>query len=391
MSKKKTGKKRQTGFVNQIELKTISRARKDIASWKRALRMTEIQDNPKYYLLQQLYDDIMLDALLTSQYKNRELKVLSEPIVILNSNGKVDEKQTKIINEKSFVADINKAIFEARFYGYSLIEFSYDKQGNLVVESIPRYNLDPKGGFVYPDYTEDKKINYRELSEFGTWILEFKDKGDKYGLLNKAVPHVLFKRFAHSAYSEFAEIYGIPPRVLKTDVQDPVAMQRGKQMMQEMGAAAWMIIDESEEFEFARGVSSNGDVYSNLINLCNNELSMLISGAIIGQDTKNGSRSKDESSRKMLQELINNDLQWIAQNWNNIVIPALIKIGELKGDVSYGYQPEEDLEGLWKKTTEALPYYDIDPNWLKSKFGIEIIGKRNQGQNLNHTADDFFD
>ncbi|WP_446662918.1 phage portal protein family protein, partial [Flavobacterium psychrophilum] len=35
-------------------------------------------------------------------------------------------------------------------------------------------------------------------------------------MLNKAVSHVLFKRFAQSCWSELCEIYGIPPRVLKT-------------------------------------------------------------------------------------------------------------------------------------------------------------------------------
>lgn len=34
-------------------------------------------------------------------------------------------------------------------------------------------------------------------------------------------------------------------------------------MLREMGAAAAFVIDTTEEFQFAQGVTTNGDVYSN--------------------------------------------------------------------------------------------------------------------------------
>ena len=57
---------------------SITNTRQDIASWKRSVQLAQKIENPKWYLLQQLYDDISIDALLTSQYKNRLLKSLSE-------------------------------------------------------------------------------------------------------------------------------------------------------------------------------------------------------------------------------------------------------------------------------------------------------------------------
>ena len=64
-----------------------------------------------------------------------------------------------------------------------------------------------------------------------------------YGLLNKAVPHALFKKFAHSCWSELCEIYGIPPRYIKTNTQDPEMLDRAEQMLRDMGSAAYFIID----------------------------------------------------------------------------------------------------------------------------------------------------
>jgi phage gp29-like protein len=362
-------------YGSTIVKNAVSNTRQDISGWKRAESLAQKTELPKWHLLQALFDDIEKDALLTSQYKNRLLKSLSERIVLKKPNGDVDEEQTEMINNSVFAKEINRHILDANFRRVSLMELNINAEGVLEVELIPRKNIDPEGGFLYPDYTEDKKVNYRELPEFGTWLLEFGEKGT-LGLLNAAVPHVLFKKFAQSCYSELCEIFGIPPRVLKTNTHNPASMQRGKKMMREMGAAAWMIIDENESFDFAKGSTTNGDVYTNLINLCNNEISMLISGAIIGQDTKNGSRSKDESSQTMLQVLIDNDLRTLEMHWNTTVIPALQRIGVLKGDLIYGYEPTEDKSQLWKITQGLLPFKQIDDEWIKDKFGVEVTGDK---------------
>ena len=378
-------------YSASIAPKAVASTRKDIASWKTAEKLTNLLDFPRWYLIQQLFKEIKLDALLTSQLKNRKLKACSEYIILKKANGDVDEEQTKFINKSNFTTEINKLILDSIYHGHSLIELSFNAEKVLQTDLLPRENVDPKNGRLFPDYTEDTFTPYREVSEYGTWLLEFGEKGD-LGLLNNAVPHVLFKRFAQSCWSELCEIYGIPPRVMKTNTQDPAMVKRGETMMRDMGAAAWFIIDESESFEWAKGVNTNGDVYSNLMTFCNNEISMLITGAVIGQDTQNGSRSKDESGQEMLQTLIDSDLLLLNQAWNTTVIPALLKIGVLKGDISYGYEQTEDLAQLWTMTKESLPYFDVKPEWVKEKFGVEVVGKREvpKQNNLNLGAD-FFD
>jgi len=376
-------------YAPKIVKKAIARTRQDIADWQRALRLTDLEENPKWDKLQRLYKEVSNDALFTSQYNNRKLKTLSRKPILVNANGEPDEEQTLLLQTAKWANEINKYIIDSRFYGYSLIEFSFDKQG-LKVTQIPREHIDPVNGVVYPDLSGTDTIMYRNTPEYNVWLLEFKD--EEYGLLNKVVPHILFKRFSQSAWSELAEIYGIPPRVLKTNTQDPKALSRGEEMMTDMGAAAWFIIDETENFEFAQGVATNGDVYANLINLCNNEISMVISGAIIGQDTKHGNRSKEESSMNMLDTLIANDLLYIKQEWNLKIIPALQKIGVLKGDLRFTFEQTEDIEQLWKMTTEALPYFNIDTEWVKNKFGIEVTEVKNKTDKTDLNADiDFFD
>ncbi|WP_143394639.1 phage portal protein family protein, partial [Flavobacterium branchiophilum] len=312
-----------------------------------------------------------------------------------------EEQTTKLKNSPIF-RQLTMAILDNLYYGYSLVELTLAPSpsgkagvGNElvpVVTTLPRTNVVPQKGLFYKDYTQDKTTAYREMPEFGTWILEF--NSNELGLLNKAVSHVLFKRFAQSCWSELCEIYGIPPRVLKTNTQDGTMLRRGEQMMRDMGSAAWFIIDSTENFEWAKGVATNGDVYNNLINLCNNEISMLISGAVIGQDTKNGSNGKEQSSQDMLWQLVQSDMEQAEQYWNNTIIPALVNIGFIKGEIYFEFDPQEDTQQLYERAIGFLGTgnYAITPDYILKKFGLEVIEKSPltpKGGTLNFDEDFF--
>jgi len=368
---KGTGK----NYVSGIVPKTITQTRKDIKEWLSAQQLATAAENAKRYPLYNLYAEIQKDLHLRSQINNRMLKSLSRAFVIKDKNGKINQELTDLLNNQNWVYGINKAILETVYNGHSLVELNYENE-KLTTTLIPRQNVDPVNGLIFFDYTDDgKKVEYRKQKEYGSWLMEFGDNKD-LGLLNGCVPHVLFKRFAQSCWSELAEIYGIPPRVMKTNTQDKTMVNRAKQMMTDMGSAAWFIIDDSESFEFAKGVTTNGDVYKNLITLCNNEMSMGISGAVVGQDTANGSNAKETASISIVQDLVDSDLTLLEQHWNTTVIPGLVLLGIVPEGVSFGFDPTEDLTELWKMTVQAANFLEVDPAWVKTKFGIEVVGAK---------------
>lgn len=387
----KIGKQRKI-YTDLVD-KTISLTRQDISKWKTAWQNAINSDHPIRYLIYNLYEsDVLQDALLSSQLENRRQATLGATFNLLTNNT-IDEKLTEEHQNTELFGELISQILNTRFFGHSLLELDWDETGKkLMVNLIPRQNVLPTKGVVVKDYVDNADgVKYRELPEFGTWILEF-GKNDDIGILNKAVPHILFKKFAQSCWSELAEIYGIPPRVYKTDTQDPQALARGKRMMTDMGSAAWFIIDTTEEFEWAKGVSTNGDVYNNLIRLSDNQISLLIQGAIIGQDTEHGSYGKDAAGINLLDSLIMADMAMVEMYMNSKVMPALEKIGVVPVGTTFKFEIAENASELWKMTVEALPYYDIDPEWVKDKFGIEVTGKReiNAFENQLNASESFF-
>ncbi len=374
MAEEKDTKSHAPTLTPRVIKKSISQTRRDIADWKWSKQIATSPGEPKMYLLQDIFSDVVLDALLTSQINNRREQTISAPYEMVTPDEKQDEKLTKIIQGIPIVTDMLGHIWDSEWYGYSVVEMSV-KSGLKAVELINRRNIIPANGRFYPDTSMNNYIEYREVSEFGKWILEFSSDG--LGMLDKVVPHVLFKKFAQSCWSELCEIYGIPPRVMKTETRDPEMLDRAESMMREVGAAAWFIIDNTEEFQFANGVNTNGDVYSNLINLCNNEISMLVSGAVIGQDTKHGNESKEKTSMQLLDRLVDADKRMVENYMNTVVIPAWIRIGWIPGTTSrFRFKTVEDTDKLWQFTKELLPYKDVDNAFIEEKFGIKVSDKQ---------------
>lgn len=379
---------RREGYITRIVPKTITRTRADIALWKSALRAADNVDNPRRTRLQRLYADIMQDAHLTSLVELRMQSLLGAPFT-LKANGTVNEEVTAMLSAASWKRDLDRFAWEEILYGHSLIELTTSPDGGPQVTLLPRPNVVPEQGVLLLSEDDGDGIHYREAREYGTWILEFGSRTE-YGLLNKAIPHVLFSRFAQSCWSELCEIYAIPPRVLKTNTQDPEMLDRAEQMMRDMGAAAWFVIDTSEMFEFAKGADTNGDVYNNLIHVCKEANSLLVCGAQMGQDTLNGNRSKEESSQKLFDKIVQADRVRIQGYWNELILPALARIGIVPSGLVYEYQQEEDNEKLWAQTREAMQYYHVDAEWIRTKFGIEVTGEKETGLSLPLAARDGF-
>lgn len=356
--------------------------RQDIARWRSARLEATRTDEPRQHLLQTLYDEVMLDAKMTSQTGLRISKSQSADWA-MKSGDTIDEEATKNLQDTCIYDKLARYIIEAKFYGHSVVQFSFDKNGSPDMELVPRRNISPATGYFYPDVYSFEKEPYRDRPDFGRWILEFcPDKFD-LGLLNKATPYVLMKKFALSCWSELCEIYGIPPRVMKTNTSDTAMLDRAELMMKEIGSAAYFIIDTEEDFEFAEASNTNGDVYKNFISTCDEQISLLNLGAVLGQDTINGNRSKEESSTGLMEIIVEADKRQIQYYINQVAIPALESLGIIKPGLRFEYAKATDTERLWNMVFQASAYYEFDVEWLKQTFGMEITGPRMAATNQN--------
>jgi hypothetical protein len=103
---------------------------------------------------------------------------------------------------------------------------------------------------------------------------------------------------------------------------------------------------------------------------------MLISGAIVGQDTENGNYSKEQVAVSVLDRLVNSDKRMVEMYMNTVVIPALYRTGFMPATTAkFRFAAAEDNDKLWQYTQALLPYKDIDNQWITEKFGIPVKDK----------------
>jgi len=381
--------KRPNRLLDKIIKQSSFRARKDINAWRTALTRAENVETPRRDLLLNVYDEIMLDAHLSAEIQKRTLAVTGATYHLYNADGTINDNSTLI--ETSWFIDFLRMAMDSIWYGHSLIQIEGIVAGEIQkLTLINRRHVVPEQGLFLIRPTDEKGIAYREDKKYALWLIEVGDTHN-LGLLNKAVPHVLYKRFAQSAWSEFSEIFGMPIRYGKTNTKDVESLNRMEQMMQEMGAAAYAVIDNDEQIEFVESNKSNGDVYNGLINRCNSEVSKLINGAVIGEASQGGSRAKEQVGADIGNSIYAADKQFIENYINTTLIPKLIQLGYPIQGTYFAFEQTKDTNQLWQITQGILNHYDVDEQFITDTFGIPVTGKKQPPSGSLKADTDFFD
>lgn len=60
------------------------------------------------------------------------------------------------------------------------------------------------------------------------------------------------------------------------------------------------------------------------------------------------------------------------------VLPALARQGFIPEGLRFAYPQEEDKEALWTRTVSLLQYYNVDEEWIRNTFGVEITEAKSQ-------------
>jgi len=382
-------KKRPNKLLDKLIVSNTSRARKDINNWRVALQQAENVDNPKRVLLYSLYDELVIDANLSAEIQKRILAVRGNQFSVFNiKDGSTDNEKTALLTKPWFYNFIELAM-ESIFWGHSLIQIGDLIEGEISnVQLVNRKHVIPeKGLFIYRQ-NDEKGVFYREDKQYVNWLLEVGEKKD-LGLLNKTSPHVLYKRFANSAWSEYCEIFGMPLRYGKTNVKDTESLNRMENMMINMGAAAYAVIDEDEEINFVQAQGGKGEVYDNLINRANSEISKLINGAVIGEASSGGSRSKEEVGERTGNMITEADKQFLEGYINETLIPRLILLGYPFNGFAFRFEKSKDIKSLWEITQGLLTHYDVDEDFITKTFGIPVSKKKEVAPKLSGRG--FFD
>lgn len=353
-----------------------ARARRQINDWTQAIRAAENVERPKRTLLYSIYRDILLDADLTAEIQRRRLAFISSNFDLFDDTGSAVPEATALLNGRWFHKLIEHA-FDSILWGHSLVEITdLTIEGRIgAVELINRFHVLPERGMVLARAIDDTGTPYRDNPQYERFVFEF-GENDSLGLLMATVPHVLYQRFAQGAWSEFCEIFGIPPRYARTNTIDTNSINRLEQMLIQMGTASYAVIDKEEEIEFLETNNGNGEVFERLMKASSGKIAKLINGAVLGEDSQGGSRAKEQVGAEIAQQIYNGDKKWFEGYMNEYVLPKLIALGYPFEGLTFEFSREKNLKEEWDIVNGILTHFTVDPKYIEQTFGVPVLEQK---------------
>lgn len=386
--------KRSTHISEKIPyVQTLYRIKTDIASWRAALFMAENVQSPQRTELYRLYKEIMLDGHLSSTIQNRKASILSCNFFV---EGKPE--LNPIFKTKWFFDFINLSL-DSMYFGHSLIDFGDLDLKTMEftdIKCVPREYVKPEFHIITKNYSDLQGVDYTTDPNYLDWAIGV-GEDTNLGLLAKCAPYVLWARGAYIAYAEYAEMCGIPIRILRTGAYDEETRNTAENFMRNMASSAYGIIGLDDEVIFAesKNVSGVEQMFNGLINKCQDAISKIILGGAGISDTAAfvGSAKIHMDIFLLICEL---DKKFIQNVLNYQLKPLLERQGILPEGCYIQVKPEEelDLPAQFAVDSKLLDYYKIPAEYFNKKYGTEltdlpITPEEGNGQNItdNGSAD----
>lgn len=350
IAREKKEQRQQANDIRKGVVKGIfTRVAQGIKDWQNATLIAESIVSPNNTELIRVYRDIEIDAHLWALMRTIQLKVISTKFFVYNEAGEIDEESTKKLQQKWFRRLCLHTI-DADFYGFSLVQLGDIVGGNFTgCELVPREYVVQQRGGVKKNISNPRDLIIFDDDEFKNWVLPIGERNN-LGLLHKAAPLVIKKKEVISAWSEAAEVFGMPTRIGRTQINSPQHRENMEDMLENMGSAAWGVFDKDDEIQLIEGGKTDFyKIYDEFINRANSELSKLIL-LQTGTTDEKAFVGSAEVHEGILSDVIESYILMVEDMSNEQLIPLCVRQGilpvgcYLKANNEQKFTPKETFD-----------------------------------------------
>jgi hypothetical protein len=360
----------------QIQQFNLARAREDLRTWKEAVISAESILYPRRWLLARVYRQVVFDAHLSSLVQTRKLMTLGKPYQLVNEKGEEQPDKTALLESQWFRKFLDYTL-DSLFYGYSLVELGdIDKNGYTDISRLPDEYVVPEFGILQKTQGDTEGGIRYTGQPYADWCIGIGEPRD-LGLFHKAAPLVLWKQNVIGAWSEFAEIFGMPFRMGMTDIQNEELRSNMVEMLREMGGAGWGVFHSEDKISFIETTKTDAyQVYKEFIDLADQQLSKLILGQTGTTDEKAFAGSA-KVHQDIAHQYIQADGRFVEFVINDQLLPRMLLHGFPVQGLKFRFNTLEklSLQEQFDMVKELLPYKHIPDEWIRDRFGIPAEGK----------------
>ena len=344
-----------------------------LKNWRTAKDTALNPQRPKREMLYALYDAVMLDDRLLSQVRTARFTVQMSAFSIKKNDTEIKDLH-ELFESKWFFRYLELCV-DTELYGHSLIEFYKEGSEDYFssVEIIPRAHVVPQQGIVVMRPSDDKGIDYRNNKMFDR-LVEI-GSPDDLGLLLALSKLVIRKDYSLTDWSRRNERFGMPFVAVKTASRDKAELDAKEEMLKNLGANGYAILDDMDTVEFKESFNQAGHLtFKEMLKYCDEGIAMLVNGQTSTSDQK-AYVGAAEVHERILNDYTLARMRRIQNHINDDLIPFLVRNNYPLDGTTFHFHDlmEEDKE-------KNAPPDPIDPK-----------KKKVDQQQLNNLMLSFFD
>lgn len=378
-AKQKTAAAVASDIALKIVQEIVDRSRKDVQKWRNAITAAENPENPRWYIMQDLVDEITIDAHLSSVIDIRKAATLNHRFYVINKANKEHmEEQTDLLTRKWFY-DFLDATLDAIVRKFTVFQlFSQPTatgEPGVKVDVIPRRNVCPQLKRIYTEVSGDAYIDYSAYPN----VIEVAHSS-KFGLINDVAPNVIWKRNLLQSNAEYSERFGMPLITATTSQKSEVP--RIEKGLKNLGEAGTGVLPSGTEIQ-VHDLANAGDpekVYLKSADFHDKQVSKRFLGSTTIVD-EGANRAQTQVHVETLDDkLALADKRFVAFVVNDMLFPMLQSFGMPFDNTTMVFQFDEtenlSLTQQWQITSQALSFYELDEEVVGQTFNLPIKGKK---------------
>jgi Protein of unknown function (DUF935) len=344
--------------------------RKEITDWQAARYAYYQAEIPKFYPMQEVYQDIMLDGHLTGITESRTLRCINKPF-IFTIDGVKDDNLTAYIEDQEWFDLVIEEAHKSTYMGETFLWIKNFEKGNIKeVELIDRGLLVPGQKILLYDINGNKGLDVSEVDD----VLLYAKFYSNIGILEKAAVYTILKRHSWGSWDEFEELFGIPIRIAKIASQSETVKNEVAGWLESMGSAPYGVFPIGTEIDIKENSKADAfNVFFKKIEALDKELSKLILHQTM--TTENGaSKAQGTVHENTLDEVIQADIKKMLSFLNKRLVPAMRKLGynipeNAKIAVEKTINPKEQITIDSQLMSNG---YILKQQYVEETYGVEI-------------------
>lgn len=357
----KNSKSQRRPIITDITIKAPTRRPWDVGDWRSALSAA---DRGRTKQLYDLYEDMLLDPVLSNAIDKRRDAVTNADLTFLSRDGEEVDEVIDLMESEGFETLLSQ-IIAGRLMGRSATELSLEEDG-LRAAVIPAQHIDLEHRAILPDPTSDEgAIPYDGLGS-----LVVLGEARHYGVILRAIPYAVYKRGGYGDWAQWVELFGMPQRIGKYSTFDPQTRVQLQEALERMGSAPYLIVPKEADIEIKETKATSGISFDQFRQACNEEILIGILGQTLTTTAgERGARSLGEVHREVEAAKYKSDMRYVRRTLNKALTPLL----EARGIATKGgsFVVPEDPEPVTVEELATLSHIIAIPaDYIRDKYGI---------------------